>query len=174
MRPELSSYITELIIIDWSSHLQLNGWRVYSPLSLPRYQGALDAVQQSKISLGKYLQWLKTETGIFILLLWTLSEVRSLHILEWPSRASGIGIAIEGTRGIGYKPLGQLSPPIPPSLIEISFGSAATNDSWPIRTINAFVGFPAVRKIMAQGVDEDTGFLSLYTRKLGIEDGRLL
>ena len=155
LRPELSFYITKLIIIDWSNHLHLDDWRVYRHLSLGSYQEALDAAQRGREPLDEYLRWLETETGIFILLLWALSELRSLHILGWPARASAIGVAIEETRGIGYEPLGPLSPPILPSLNEISFGSAATSDCWPFRTINAFAGFPAVKKIVVQGVSKD-------------------
>lgn len=152
LRPELSFYITKLTVIDWSNHLRLFDWRVYRNLSLKSYQGALDAAQQGRESLEEYLRWLKTETGIFILLLWALSELRSLHLLGWPARASAIGDTIEGTRGIGGEPLGPLSLPMLPRLYEISFGSAATSDSWPVRTIDAFAGFPAVKKIVAQGV----------------------
>ena len=157
LRPELSSYITKLIIIDWSNHVQLYEWRVYENVSLGSYQEALDAAQWGRESLEKYLGRYEIETGIFILLLWALSELRSLHMLGWPARASSIGIVIEGKRGIGYEPIGPLSPPMLPSLNEILFGPAATSDSWPLRTINAFAGFPAVRKITAQRVNGDIG-----------------
>ncbi len=157
LRPELSFYIKRLVIIDWSDHLQLQDWRIHRHLSLGDYQEALDAAQRGRESLEEYLRWLRTETAIFIFLLWALSELRSLYMLGWPARASAIGVAIQRMRGISHEPFGPVSPPMLPSLNKISFGSAATSGSWPFRTINAFAGLPTVKTILAQGVDGDTG-----------------
>jgi len=157
LRPELTYYISKLVIIGWSSHLRPNDWRVYKYLSRESYQEALAAAQRGREFLEEHLHGLDTATGIFILLLWALSGLRSLHMLVRPVHASDIGFAIEGTRGIGHEPLGPLSPPMLPSLNELSFGSAATSDCWPFRTIKAFAGFPAIRKLVAQEVDGDIG-----------------
>lgn len=152
LHPELCFYIRKLVIIDWSNHLSLNDWRVYRNLSPRSYQEALDEAQRGRESLEEHLRWFEIETGIFILLLRALSELRSLHVIGWAARASAIGVVIEGTRGMGHEPLGPLSPPMLPRLNQVSFGSATTSNRWPSQTIDAFAGFPAVKTVIAHGV----------------------
>ncbi len=151
-RPELSFYITKLVIVNWSSHFGQDGWRVYTPGC---FQKASDAARRGRETLYNFLRCFETETGIFILLLQALRKLRSLHILDWPERESGVGGMIESTRDIGFPGFVPVSPPVLPGLNEVSFGAAATSDSWPSNMVEAFAGIPTVKKILVQGVEID-------------------
>lgn len=165
LRPELSLYVKELTIINWYSHISGCQWKVFRSLSRNGYQEALDAAQQGTECLQEYLCRLCVEKHIFILLLWALPELRSLHILGWPSRdfsardsvASDIGEMIEQARGIGDESCGPFSPQILPSLHRIWFGSPPPNETWPVRTIDAFAGLPNVKEIITPENSEEMG-----------------
>ena len=153
LRPELVFYIRRLTITEWSCYFRLWDWSQYKYLTPKTYQEALEAAQSGRERLEVYLRTLETQTGIFILLLWALSDLRSLHLLGWPTRAGGIGYWINSARGIGDYAIGPLSPSILPRLNKIMFGSAAEDDGWPVQTVNAFAGLPAVKRVI---VNEST------------------
>lgn len=157
LRPELGLYIKELTIIDWSNHVPMGEWGVYLSLSRNSYQEALDAAHQGTESVEEYLRRLRIESGIFILLLRALPELRSLCMLGWPSHASLIGAAVERARGIGYEPL---PPPILPNLQKVLLRPSATKESWPDRTVNAFAGLPTVKEIITLENTEGLGSVS--------------
>ena len=81
-RPELRFYVRELTVEDWHNELDLVFGQTQLYSDLGDCLKIFESIEEDPASIERRVATLETEGGVFRLLVWTLTELRVIRLVE--------------------------------------------------------------------------------------------
>lgn len=157
-RRELRFYIRKLTIHDW--HNDMNpapGGNQLDRRPVDYRQEIFESTDEDPASIKRKVATFPTKASVFLLLLWSLTELRTLRLLGGPDDELAIFNVIYDIIISQSEPSRHAFPPSLQNLRNFQLGSDTEGGTWTIAIAKWFSYLPSLKSLSVVGIDDCRG-----------------